>query len=838
VARPPRNDVMAKIHISHQKYGLLRLSLDALRQSQSYRLCLLADGQEITSRTLHPPFQGTQYLALPLPETLNDGQTHLLTVTLSNPEDSTLPLAQVETFYVFQGIGGRVAIHGTTIVGHVAFTFLPQPAPVLEIVDENDQLQKTLPLILLEGNTPGVLRQASFRISVDELRLPARFLCCGVELMGSPCALPQRFLGLVEPLSWPHLSGWAADMLHLHHPVQLVLEIDGIPIRTFRPNRRLPALAQYLGLPEDHVGIVGFDLALPSWMGDGHPHRVDVRFAGTREPLQGSPQTITVPVFWEEIQRPAPRPRHHASHSPQCCNPHVSIIVLNRNGAELLDAMFSSWEEHNTFKEVEFLVIDHGSTDESLLVLSRWQRRIALRILAVEDNDSFSRSCNRGAQLARGNYLLFLNNDIVWLHDALPQMVDTLASQPQIAAVGIKLMKTPDGAPLRMPPEVQHLGIRFVLSGPAYWPYEITPEPGEREYDAQEVPAVTGAVLLCRRQEFLDSGGFHPDYFYGFEDVEFCLRLAARTGKRILCRNDLLALHRHGHTRLSGRALDTLPGIERNADVLQRHMGLWLKRVLWKALLQGDHLWTRERLTFGLVCDGAPGASSPLRRAMEALGKRLLARFPHARVRLLTPGKGWYTVRDIHVLVVGTPEYEANILREWREDILTVAWIRDNEQHWRKLPWKNDLMLWVSPRPQVVARLRQQGIPIHLASTAMPLGPHFHSDLLRIAILYSPAEGQTYEMAHNLCHQLRSQGAAAWVEDLDAPGSDLRLAHARIWVSQNGSHPPHPLPHTLNGAWLLKPTTLPGWKIWHQMPRLDAIVAWQEEVLGHTFCAS
>jgi GT2 family glycosyltransferase len=118
---------------------------------------------------------------------------------------------------------------------------------------------------------------------------------------------------------------------------------------------------------------------------------------------------------------------------------------------------------------VEWIVIDHDSSDDSLELLDHWARHLDLRVVALDRNDSFSASCNLGASLANAPNLLFMNNDIRWCMDALPQMLNSLRANGA-CAVGLKLIK-PSLAHISGH-EVQHLGVRFKLREQAYWPYE------------------------------------------------------------------------------------------------------------------------------------------------------------------------------------------------------------------------------------------------------------------------------------------------------------------------------------------------------------------------------
>src|SRR5581483_9981170 len=113
------------------------------------------------------------------------------------------------------------------------------------------------------------------------------------------------------------------------------------------------------------------------------------------------------------------------------------IVILSLDGAELLERLLASFQQVNTYPEVEIIVVDHGSTDGSLELLRSWAARLPVKILARGANYGYSASNNYGARLASGELILFLNNDIVFTEDVLLDMV-ALMADPRVGIVGLK----------------------------------------------------------------------------------------------------------------------------------------------------------------------------------------------------------------------------------------------------------------------------------------------------------------------------------------------------------------------------------------------------------------
>jgi GT2 family glycosyltransferase len=775
--------------------GIARVSL-TLDTCEVPQLFFSVDchGQEaLTAYPDRAAWKNEWQASFPLPAEIYDGAPHTICVSHhrsdANGVESTL-LARIEHIFQHGDRHGKVIRKHNYLEGWVAFKERPVSAPCLTIYQNDDPFGKGYPLALVptESGKPDRFI-AHFRIEASQRIEQYRIFCGSVELKGSPVVTPAKLVGQLQTIDGLTIRGWVLDYNHPLSPLELLLKVDGQLIERFRPNHQRPDIAQHLGLKEEDVGLTGFYLNLPEHLTDGKPHEIRVEVAGYDYTLQKCPQTLQVTPATEPYSQKTSQAFGKVRQA-RPSNPIVSVVILNRNGKELLSALLESWLQHNTVPQVEFIVVDHASHDGSTQLLRDWESRLPIKIIALKHNDSFSASCNRAAKKAQGKFLLFLNNDIIWLQDALPELIRTLDDQGT-AIAGLKLLKTTDNGSLTEQVQVQHLGVRFKLNRTAYWPYETTPGPYEAEYSPQPVPAVTAAVMLCRRQEFLAAGGFNESYFYGFEDVEFCLRLARQLNKRIICRNDLVALHRHGYTRLSGRANDIYQRVIDNAPILQAHIGLWLKFAYWETLAGAFPGITTETLHIGIVVDepnenGAPG---PLQKRADRLAKQLLTHYPQARLFLLPPRQGWYTIPSIHVLIVGHPAYDIRKIKRARADLLIMAWPENALNTWRTTPWWDDFQTYLAASATLQKRLAKDSGKLVLRSTAQaPLGKLLTpgNQPTRIELLISRNEPeQLQEMAWRYHKSLRQAGCLCWINNEDTKNTSNHMVHVRIKFSEN-----------------------------------------------------
>lgn len=819
-----------------------------------------------------PAKKGSYSFALPLPDQIFNGSPHDLIARLykihqkpdkaytKNAENSWL----AESHLKFQhgDRHGQIAISGQYVHGWVTFNHRPKPLPQLTLSDKQGELYKQITLIPLptEHEKPDKF-QANFRFLLKDAPNPLYANCDGIKLDGSPCQPAQKLIGYLEKFNTNAICGWAFDANQPANPVELTLKIDHHIIQNFRPNLSRPDIANHLKMAQTELGIVGFQLTPPKILFDGKDHVLSVEFTDQKLLLKGSEQIVRIArnyQSFEETFGTALKQNRYIKPIGRPSNPVVSIIILNRNGMEPLTALFNSWKKQNSLTNIEIIIVDHASNDGSLELLNYWKTQLPLHVIALSFNDSFSASCNRAAAQARGQFLLFMNNDIVWLQDVLPAMVDILKNDPTIGILGLKLLKLTDNneqAAIKQFEQlpVQHLGVRFKLSGVAYWPYEATSDENESAYDPQPVPAVTAAVMLCRREDFFRAGQFSPDYFYGFEDVEFCLRLSHCLNKKIICRNDLVALHHHGHTRLSGRASDIINRVIDNADILQKHIGLWLKRFYWSSLINAEQHLSTDKFTIGLVIDESTADHEMSRLKTDAckLAKQIMQCYPSVQIVFLPPSLGWYNLRDIHLLVVGHPEYDIGKTTCRREDLLIFAWIRNQAKLWASMPWWQHFDGYLAARADFAKQLAQSiSSPIMQTTAKQPLGSLFNpqSPPLRIALLIPHKISTKYKACIDTLQQnLKTAGAVVWQDPVEAPDGSTRVADARIFICLNkklSKITPEIQPHTLNIIWAPHISSISasnppeGWHITNQMPEVDWLHNKIGSSFGNTFCSS
>jgi O-antigen biosynthesis protein len=255
--------------------------------------------------------------------------------------------------------------------------------------------------------------------------------------------------------------------------------------------------------------------------------------------------------------------------------PLVSVIIPNRDAPEMLARCVESLAK-SSYANYELWIVENGSTrPETHAYYRQLEKQPHVRILEWTKPFNYAAVNNFAALHARGELLLFLNNDTEAVNpDWLEQLVRH-GIQPGVGAVGAKLYFADD--------TIQHAGIVIGMGGVAGHSHHSYPRSAtgymQRLRFAQNVSAVTAACLLCRATVFREVGGFDEGFVLAFNDVDLCLQILQR-GHRIVWTPNAELYHYESKTR----------GYEDTPEKQQRFKREFdLFHLKWSAFLkQGD----------------------------------------------------------------------------------------------------------------------------------------------------------------------------------------------------------------------------------------------------------
>jgi len=208
--------------------------------------------------------------------------------------------------------------------------------------------------------------------------------------------------------------------------------------------------------------------------------------------------------------------------------PVVSIIILNFNKPYLTWLSVKSALESSISVTFEVIVVDNHSMPENFASLR--ERNLPVRLLRNAENHHFGEGNNIAADAARGEFLLFLNNDAFVAPNCVDALLQAFYAVPECGAAG-PVFHYPDGT-------LQEAGAFILQNG-----HSAQRGKGSREFDLASIPDfemvdyISAACLMIRASRFADLGGFSyrfdPAYY---EDVDLCLRLKCRGESTVLAK--------------------------------------------------------------------------------------------------------------------------------------------------------------------------------------------------------------------------------------------------------------------------------------------------------------
>jgi GT2 family glycosyltransferase len=188
-------------------------------------------------------------------------------------------------------------------------------------------------------------------------------------------------------------------------------------------------------------------------------------------------------------------------------NPHISIIIINYNGLDYLEECLKSLKKTD-YDNFEIILVDNNSIDNSKKFVKSNYPEITL--IELDDNYGFAKPNNIAAKKAKGDLLLFLNNDTKVEPNFISELVKVLESDSSIA-ICQSLLLTPSGKVDSSGDFIDSIGI----------PYSSH----KRVENVSEIFSAKAASMLIRKSIFEVLEGFDEKFFVSFEDVDLGWRV-------------------------------------------------------------------------------------------------------------------------------------------------------------------------------------------------------------------------------------------------------------------------------------------------------------------------
>ena len=263
--------------------------------------------------------------------------------------------------------------------------------------------------------------------------------------------------------------------------------------------------------------------------------------------------------------------------------PLVSIIIPNKDHVKDLDLCISSLFEKSAYQNFEIIIVENNSNEEETFVYydELKERHDNIRVIRWEKGFNYAAINNYAVQYAKGNYLLFLNNDTELIApESITEMLG-LCMREEVGAVGAKLLYADD--------TVQHAGV---VVGFGNYAGHVNTGIGRDDYGYMvrarincNYSAVTAACMMTKKSLFQQVGGFDERFVVACNDVYYCLKL--RELDKLIVFNAFSEWY-HYESKSRGYE-DTAEKKQR----FQREIGIFQKK--WQKILdEGDPFYNKN----------------------------------------------------------------------------------------------------------------------------------------------------------------------------------------------------------------------------------------------------
>ena len=219
----------------------------------------------------------------------------------------------------------------------------------------------------------------------------------------------------------------------------------------------------------------------------------------------------------------------------------LSVIIINYNTDRLTKQAIDSVIKYVDDFTYEIIVVDNNSKITSLAtLLNKKPYKDKVTFIQLEENLGFGKANNKGAEIAKGEYVFLLNSDAYLIDNSIIRLIDFMDEKKnkKVACCGPKLINS-RGEPnlsygnfLSREKLLYDLGLIKIDQHILFEKFSISKTCDFKEI--REVDYLSGAALLIRKSVIDKYGLFNPKYFMYFEDMDLCFKYFSNGYKNVL----------------------------------------------------------------------------------------------------------------------------------------------------------------------------------------------------------------------------------------------------------------------------------------------------------------
>lgn len=209
----------------------------------------------------------------------------------------------------------------------------------------------------------------------------------------------------------------------------------------------------------------------------------------------------------------------------------TSVVILNWNGAALLEKFLPTVLMHTQTADCEVVVADNNSSDKSIALLR--EHFPTIKLILLDKNYGFAEGYNRALQQVHSTYVVLLNSDVETSPNWLSPLLKHLERNPNTAAVQPKILSYNDKT------KFEYAGAAGGYIDRYAYPFcrgrilNVLEEDRGQYDNVEQIFWASGACLCIRRADYMKAGGLDGSFFAHMEEIDLCWRLQSR-GKKIV----------------------------------------------------------------------------------------------------------------------------------------------------------------------------------------------------------------------------------------------------------------------------------------------------------------
>lgn len=371
----------------------------------------------------------------------------------------------------------------------------------------------------------------------------------------------------------------------------------------------------------------------------------------------------------------------------------VSIIILNRNGLEHLKLLFSTWEQNTIYNNYEVIIYDNNSSDSSRDFIKNLSKKHSITLIKNNGNSSFSKANNDAAKIAKGEYLLFLNNDIETTKGWLTHLVKTLEKNQNYGAVGSKLIY-PFKDNFDKSLKIQHGGISFKYEKDFIRPINMANSKeifSSNIIKTDKTIAVTAACVLLKSSTFKLIEGYDENFVYGYEDVDLSLKIHNKGFTNVICNECVLFHYEFGS---QGKDLKE-EVVERRTNNIRHFKNKWQQQLhnkYWEDKLNSkvkEFTETKLHIAFATTESNPETRAGDFFTAFEFAESLNKIGYKTSFIHVKGNPKNSIIDEDVDILISMIDGYDISRL-SGNKNIIKIGWARNWFDRWAERPYIRD----------------------------------------------------------------------------------------------------------------------------------------------------